>query len=402
MSNLFFDLQNGISGDMAVAALLSLTEDDGKYLMHFIREKLHTFPLTNYDIFSQREKRFGMWGNTFSVRTGEKENKPRDFGQIKDLIVQSGLDKGEKELAVSIFKTLAKAEAKVHGVDVEEVHFHEIGAVDSIVDIVSFAVLYLKLAMTKSFASPIALGHGSTFGLHGPLPLPAPATLEILKGLPVHGTTRSYELTTPTGAAILKNVVSRFGPLPKGTVTGIGLGYGSSNSEGPNALRVLAFDELMDEAGVFSDTVVVVDMTIDDSTPEEIGFLQEELFRTGALEVYVTPVYMKKNRPGFNITVIAGPERFDPIAETILVKSSSFGLRYNFYSRKYLDRKIKKIDTPYGPIRVKVGMLGDRVVKLSPEYEDCRKTAQKQNLPIQTVFDEAKKRAETHLRISKG
>ncbi len=398
MSNLFFDLQNGISGDMAVAALLSLMEDDRKYLMRFIREKLNTLPLAGYDILSQREERFGMWGNTFSVRTGKKEKKPRNFRQIKQLILRSGLEKGEKELATAIFKTLAQAEAKVHGVDVEEVHFHEIGAVDSIVDIVSFSVLFLKLSVTKSFASPIALGQGSTTSLHGPLPVPAPATLEILKGLPVHGTTKNYELTTPTGAAILKNVVSQFGPLPKGIIKGIGVGYGSRKSEAPNALRVLAFDELMDETCTHANAVVVMDVTIDDSTPEEVAFLQEELFTAGALEVYVTPVYMKKNRPGFNLTVISKPDLFDPIADTILIKSSSFGLRYNYYSRKYLDREIKKVETPYGPIRVKVGILGGKVVKLSPEYEDSRKAAQKHNLPIQKVIDEAKKSAEMHLR----
>jgi uncharacterized protein (TIGR00299 family) protein len=402
MSNLFFDLQNGISGDMAVAALLSLKENEGKNLMKFIREKLRTLPLTGYDILSHREERFGLWGNTFSVRVGEKEKKLRDFRQIKDLILRSGLDKREKNLATAIFKTLAQAEAKVHSVDVEEVHFHEIGAVDSIVDIVSFSVLFLKLAMTKSFATTIALGHGSTFGLHGPLPIPAPATLEILKGLPVYGTTKNYELITPTGAAILKNVVSQFGPLPKGIIKGIGLGYGSRKSEGSNALRVLAFDELNDEAGTSSDAVVVVDVTIDDSTPEEIAFLQEELFAVGALEVYVTPVYMKKNRPGFNITVINKPDRFDQIVDTILIKSSSFGLRYNYYSRKYLDREIKKVETQYGPVRIKVGMLGGRVVKRSPEYDDCRKAAQKHDLPIREVFDEAIKRAEEHLRKNKG
>jgi len=399
--NLFFDLQNGISGDMAVAALLSLennSEDPagaGKILhaqSEFLKDKLKRIKLGGYSIQCRREKRNGIWGTVFRVDIIDTEKKGRDYHRIKNLIIDSGLDTKEKRLSAAIFETIALAESKVHGIPPETVHFHEIGAVDSIVDIVSFSVLFNKRRVGKSTASPIHLGTGTTETMHGILPVPAPATLEIIKGLPVQGTKTPYELTTPTGASIVKTVVEEFGPLPGCMITNIGLGFGKRQGAGSglNALRILEYTEISEELYTPSEMIVVIEVTIDDSTPEEIAYLQEDLFSRGALDVFITPVYMKKNRPAFNITVMSEPEKLETIARTILLKSSSFGLRYHYYFRKKLERQIKIIQTELGMMRVKVGLLNGRVVKIVPEYEDCRKAAQKEGLSINRVFEKVR------------
>jgi hypothetical protein len=229
--------------------------------------------------------------------------------------------------------------------------------------------------------------------MHGTIPVPAPATLEILKGIPVRGTDREAELVTPTGASIIKNTISRFGPLPGCTVERIGYGFGQRTSTHPNMLRVLQIDEHAHAQDYERGAVSMIQVTIDDSTPEEVAFLQELLFKEGALDVWITPVYMKKNRPGFNISVLSAPQTFDRLCTTMLRKSSSFGLRFSTHERICLRRTEKRVSTEYGDISVKIGMIGDEIVKYAPEYEDCRGAAQKHNVPVQAVFDAAKREA---------
>lgn len=385
--NLYFDLQNGISGDMAVAALLSL----GGSITQ-LRGRLKSIPLGGYEIEAARERRNGIPGYTFSVHVRSGSQIPRDYRNIRELIEKSGLSESEKKLAGIIFHSIAEAEALIHGTNVEQVHFHEVGAVDSIIDIVSFSILYSSIGAGHCRASEIHLGGGSTESRHGTIPVPAPATVEIVKGLPVRGAGLPFELTTPTGAAIVKSIIGSFGPLPKCLIKKVGLGFGKRKNQGFNALRVLEYEELPEWEGEPGQPVVVIDVTIDDSTSEEIAYLQERLFTEGVLDVYVTPVFMKKNRPAFNVSVICTPDDFERISELILRESSTFGLRYRFMDRKVLDRKVDPIDTSFGPIRVKVGYLGEVPIKASPEYEDVKKAARSHGVPLRLVFDEVRMR----------
>ncbi|MGQ9615491.1 MAG: nickel pincer cofactor biosynthesis protein LarC [Spirochaetota bacterium] len=424
MSNLFFDLHNGISGDMAVAAMLSLSEyktetinpvEPGKKgkkpSVEFLKRKLDLLPLQGFELSCRDERREGILGKRFEVILKNKNQGARNYYTIKELIKKSALTDEEKNLSIKIFNILAEAEAKVHGTEIEDVHFHEIGAVDSIIDIVSFSVIFTDLNPVKVYASFVPLGSGKTRSMHGSLPLPAPATLEILKGLPVYGTGKTGEFTTPTGAAILKAVVQSYEPMPPGIIRFVGTGFGKSKKNGVNAIRVFEFNEvsgkvytgdILNPLSSCKDLVVVIETTIDDSTPEEVAFIQETLLSEGALDVFITPCFMKKNRPGFNLTVLSKPEDINRLADTILLNSSTFGLRYQFYYRKYLERRIEKVRTEFGPISVKLGIFNGRVVKASPEYEDCRRAALKNNLPIRTIFEKVRLEAEVFFTENKS
>jgi uncharacterized protein (TIGR00299 family) protein len=390
MSSLYLDLQNGISGDMAVSALLSLAGDGEREKINMLREKLNTLPLSGYSIESSREQRNGITGNLFNVVVEQHKQESRDFKAITKLIADSGLNRDEKELSQKIFEVIARAEARVHGCSPDYVHFHEVGAVDSIIDIVSFSALYLDLAPSRVSASTPSLGSGKTGSMHGIIPIPAPATVEILTGLPVRGSDREEELVTPTGAAIARCTVSCFGPMPGCSIRRTGYGFGQRRSSLPSVLRVFEIDEQPGDDDFERGTVIIIEATIDDSTPEQIGFLQEALFREGALDVWTVPVYMKKNRPGFNICAVGTGQTFDRLCTCMLTNSSSFGLRYSTHERLCLKRKMQKVHTPFGEIAIKIGMIGRETVKYAPEYEDCRAASQKHGVPIHVVFDAAR------------
>jgi hypothetical protein len=230
--------------------------------------------------------------------------------------------------------------------------------------------------------------------MHGEIPVPAPATLEILKGIPVRGTGKPFELTTPTGAAILRTAVSRFGPLPLGRIRATGLGFGHRENDSFNGLRVLALDPILEPEGGEEGSVAVIEVTIDDSTPEEMGFLHELLLSEGAKDVWTAPIQMKKNRPGFNVTVLCDPGDLERFTRLLLRHSSSFGLRYTVQERVCLERRMEEVRTAYGPITVKIGMHGDEMLKAVPEYEDCRAAALQYQVPIRQVFDAARAEAE--------
>jgi uncharacterized protein (TIGR00299 family) protein len=395
MSTLFLDLANGISGDMAVAALLSLS-GQVEQTVSMLEKKLRSLPLTDFTIEAKEERRSGISGVLFTVHHEGGDEHPRDLRSIRELINRSMLADSEKELSLSVFDIIAGSEAAIHGTSPERVHFHEVGAVDSIVDIVSFSVLYNLLGPDRVIATSVALGSGTTNSMHGEIPIPAPATLDILRGVPVRGTDRGHELTTPTGAALVRHVVSQFGPLPLCRIRGTGLGFGHRTSSF-NGLRVLDIEEGLKEEDCEAGSVALIEAAIDDSTPEEIGFLQELLLSGGALDVWVAPIFMKKNRPGSSVTVVCPPSSLEELSTIILRKSSSFGLRYSFHERRCLRRRQETVQTRYGPLRVKVGMLGDEVVKVVPEYEDCRASALRENVPLSRVFDAAKRAAGMHV-----
>jgi uncharacterized protein (TIGR00299 family) protein len=383
VTNLYLDLQNGISGDMAVAALLSLGSN-----LPLLTEKLKTLELEGYEVETSEERRNGIPGQTFSVHIEEGIQSPRSYADIRSLIERSGLSAREKRLAQIIFLHLAESEARIHGTEPDRVHFHEVGAVDSIVDIVSFSVLYTALRVKRCCASEIQLGRGSTQSRHGIIPIPAPATIEIIRGLPVQGTDIPFELTTPTGAAILKSVVGSFGPLPSCIIVRVGTGFGKRRKPGINALRVFEYEEISSQEKALGDLIAVIELSIDDSTPQEIAYLQERLFEAGSLDVFTTPIFMKKNRPAFNVTVICAPSDLDRIADLILRESSTFGLRYQYLKRRLLERRFEKLDTCFGPVSLKIGLIGNVVIKASPEYEDLRKAARAHGVSLRRVAEE--------------
>jgi len=386
MRSLYFEMTSGVSGDMAVAALLALGENTG-----FLMEKLSALGLAGYRIDVSDERRNGISGKIFTVHTDEQHVHSRNYGDILHIIESSSLDEREKSLSLTVFRHIADAESKVHGVPIENVHFHEVGALDSIIDIVSFSVLYINREVESSSASRFHLGQGNTTSMHGVIPVPAPATVEIIRGLPIKGTEIACELTTPTGAAIVKSVVRSYGPLPEGTVLRVGTGFGTRKTGGFNALRVFELDETPERALAAERTVTVIEVTIDDSTPEEVSFLQDRLFSVGALDVFFTPIYMKKNRPAFNITILCSPALFEKCANTVLRESSTFGLRYQHYGRKILERRTQQVLTKYGTITVKIGMLDGKVIKSAPEYEDVKAAANRHCVPLQRILDEVRK-----------
>ncbi len=321
----------------------------------------------------------------------EKCHHHRNLRDILEIIRKSELPQPVKDTSMAVFTALAEAEAKVHGVTVERVHFHEVGAVDSIVDIVGTAVGFHMLGVERVYASPPNLGSGTVETAHGTLPVPAPATLELLKGIPAYSSEIRRELTTPTGAAILATCVEEFRNLPPMKIEAVGCGAGSADIEGyPNVLRMVLGEV---GHGPEQDVVTVVETNIDDMNPEFYDHLMYRLFGAGALDCYLTPVIMKKNRPATKLTVLAEPEAATRLVGIVFEETSTFGVRMYDAMRKKLRREWREVGTEYGPVRVKVGREGDRIVHYAPESEDCRRISEDKGVALQRVYEAAKRAA---------
>ena len=387
MNNLYIDQHSGVSGDMLNAALLNMFDN-----FNLLMERLNLLNLDGFRIEYKSEKRNHINGGRFIVHRDENprssRNLNRNFNDIKTIILNSNLSEDEKRLSLRIFTRIAKAESIVHGVDIENVHFHEVGAIDSIIDIVGFSILFLSLHIKKVFASPFFLGNGTTTSQHGEIPVPAPATVELLKGYPVFGTDKNKELTTPTGAAIVTSIADEFGALPGSIIKKVGTGFGS-RSDSFNAVRVFLLDEYKETRPYNEETVLVIETTIDDSTSEEIAFLQELLFANGALDVFVTPVVMKKSRSGFNVTAVSDPQMLNNLTEIIFKNSSTFGIRYGYFLRKSIERKIINVNSRYGTIPVKIGYYDNNRVKYSPEYDVCSKISRETGVTLKDIYEDA-------------
>lgn len=310
----------------------------------------------------------------------------RHYREICELLEAATLREPVRERASAIFEALAKAEARVHGVSVDEVHFHEVGAVDAIVDVTGAAIALDRLSITRVTASPVALGHGEVDTAHGLLPLPAPATLELLKGVPTVPAHVAWETVTPTGAAILRTIVDEYGPLPAMTPEAIGHGAGNDRpGPMPNLLRVI-----LGRSGAFGrDRVVVLETNLDDLVPEHFDYLMERLFAAGALDVGLQHLQMKKNRPGFLVRVLARPADREAMAVLLFAESTAIGVRTSEWDRLVLEREQKKVKTPYGAIRVKLvsGPGGEKSV--SAEYDDCKAAATKHEVALRIVVQAA-------------
>lgn len=380
MNILYFDCPTGISGDMCMASLIDIGVS-----LEGIKRELKKLPLRDYRIEVSKEKRHAITGTRFKVRT--KDTHPhRTFRDIKDLIGKSRLSRPVKDLSIAIFKNLAQAEGKVHGINPLKVEFHEVGAVDSIVDIVGTAIAISKLRPDKIYSSPIPLGSGWADTMHGKLPIPSPATLEIVKGIPVVPSFINMELTTPTGAVILKTLSCGFGQIPRMTVEKTGYGVGGKDlRELPNAMRAI-----IGNSAESRERVVVMETNIDDMNPQIAGYLMEKLLSSGALDAFVTGVQMKKSRPGILLTVISEEDKKDRLMDMILRESTSIGVRFHSVERRCLERKTVKVKTRYGTACVKQSLLNGKVVNAQPEYEDCRRLAGKNNVPVKDVMDAAR------------
>jgi uncharacterized protein (TIGR00299 family) protein len=314
---------------------------------------------------------------------GHHSHSHRKASTILQMIENSELPARVKQRSLAIFQVIAEAEGKIHGMDPIEVHFHEVGAMDSIIDIIGVCLALESLGIDRIAASQVPTGHGKIMIAHGLYPIPAPATAEILKGVPLADFHVRGELTTPTGAAFLKALADDYGYLPAQTIENIGYGAGKKNFEHPNVLRAVLFNM---ENSNQREKITVLECQLDDFSGEGLGHVMEKLLAEGALDVYFTPVTMKKSRPGTLITVLAKPENSFYFEELLLRETSTFGVRKTEWSRRILSREFKKVETIYGEITVKVGILEGEIIKMYPEYEEVKKAASKYNVPLMDVY----------------
>ncbi len=375
----YFDTIAGISGDMTLGALI----DAGLPLEH-LRTELKKLNLSGYELEVKHVQHSGITAVKLEVIVSKKETHHRHYPHIKELIESSALSTAIKKNTVSIFYTLAQAEAKIHNIPVEKIHFHEVGAIDSIVDIVGTAIGLDYLGVETVYSSPVKTGAPSTIkSAHGVIPTPAPATLEILRGYPVVFTDVPGELTTPTGAAIIKTL-SR-GMLSSESITFEKIGYGSGAKQFerlPNLLRIGIGTMKSPET---EEDIMVVEANIDDMSPEFYPYTIDKLLAAGARDAFLTPVIMKKGRPGTMITSLCTPATQDTVIKTLLAETTTIGVRYRRMNRKILKRDEKTVETDFGPVRMKtVEIDGHEYSK--PEFEDCKRIAEEFDIPLIEVY----------------
>ncbi|MBN2528246.1 MAG: nickel pincer cofactor biosynthesis protein LarC [Deltaproteobacteria bacterium] len=377
---LYLDCFSGLSGDMIVSALL-----DVGVPFSVIESAAAALPVTGYKIRHEKEMRNALSVSRFFVDVDEHKQPHRHFSHIRDMIAESPLLPEVKEKSIAIFRVLAEAEAKVHGTTIDKVHFHEVGAVDSIIDIVGAAagIEYLKADVA---CRPVPVGTGFVNTQHGILPLPAPATLNILTGIPVEGTDITSELTTPTGAAIVKALASDFGPIPPMRPEITGFGAGSRNlPERPGVLRAV----LGQKTGQTAPSCTVLEANIDDMTGEMAAFAMQRLFASGALDVWVESIQMKKGRPALKISVLCRTPEKEALGEVLMTETTTIGLRYYEVGRMELARRMDTVTTPLGNVRMKISETKSGLKTVSPEFEDCRRIAEEKQVPLKDVMASA-------------
>jgi uncharacterized protein (TIGR00299 family) protein len=376
----YFDCFSGISGDMTLGALVDAGVDP-----EAIRRVVLGLGL-DCDLTFETVRRAGFRATHARVRAPH-EHAHRHLHHIEAIIDAGNLAPRQVELAKRIFRKLGEAEAKAHGIDLKKVHFHEVGAVDSIVDIVGAAVGLDLLGVDRIEASPLPPGRGSVVAEHGRMPLPTPGTAELLRGIPMAESTADFEQTTPTGAAILATVCESFGPLPAMTVESIGLGAGTLDPPGLANIVRLFVGTAATPAG--SDRVWVLETNLDDLPGEVVGYATTRLLAAGALDAFVTPVLMKKNRPGSMISVLCDEAKVPAMEEILFRETTTLGVRRHPVSRHKLSRKAAQVETPLGPVRGKLGWLEGRPPQFSPEYDDCARIAAEQDVPLRDVYEAA-------------
>lgn len=376
MKTCYFDAFSGISGDMTVGALLDAGAD-----WSVLEDALKSLNL-GASFRVEKTKRKSIAASKFTVES-TNEKKHRHLPHIEKIILAGSLSERSRKKALAVFQRLGEAEAKSHSVPIEKVHFHEVGAVDSICDIVGACVALDSLEIEEVHSSRINVGSGTVHTEHGVLPVPAPATTELLRDCPIYSSGPDTELTTPTGAALVKTLSTGFGSMPPMRVLCQGFGAGDKDfASQPNVLRVLLGERQNTKEATL---VTVLEANIDDSTPQVLSYAMERLLAAGALDVTLTPIFMKKNRAATMISVIATPECAEEMTGILFAETSTLGVRIVDAQRRVLARNTVEVETAYGPVRVKYTDIGS----FAPEYEDCRKSATERGIPLRTVIAEA-------------
>jgi len=373
----YLDCFSGLSGDMLLGALV-----DAGLPLETLRAELAKLPLHGYALSATKVTKQGLVGTRVAVEV-EPSHDHRGLRAILEIIAASGLPEAVTDPARRIFTRLAEAEAKVHGTAVEEVHFHEVGAVDAIVDVVGACISLHQMGITELYASPLPLGGGWVDTSHGRLPVPAPATVELLRGVPTYGGPVEKELVTPTGAAIVSTLARGFGPMPPLRLAALGWGAGTMDLPHPNLVRLFVGEPA---TPLPEQRLTVIETNVDDMNPEFFEHVMEQLFAAGALDVYYTPIVMKKSRPATLLSVLAEPARVEALSEILFRETSTLGVRLMDVTRRCLDREWREVSTEYGPVRVKLGLLRGEVVTAAPEYEDCKRLARERGVPVKAVY----------------
>jgi hypothetical protein len=351
-----------------------------------LRDELAALPVGGYRLEASRVTRSGLAATKVDVHVEEGKPAPRHLGDIASLLETSGLPSDVREQAEALFRRLAEAEAAVHGTSPERVHFHEVGALDSIVDIVGGVLALRWLEADRFVSSPLNVGSGTVTMSHGTFPVPPPATARLVRGVPVYGEGEG-ELLTPTGALLLTAHATEYGPLPPMRIEKTGHGAGTRETAGrPNILRLLVGEEARGGAG---ERVLVLETEIDDASPQLLGPLLDQLLGAGALDAFFTPVQMKKGRPGILVTVLAPPDRRAAVEELLFRETTTLGVRAQEWDRTVLEREVSTVPTVYGPIRVKIGRRGGTIYNAWPEFDDCQRAAAEHRVPVKQVLAEA-------------
>jgi pyridinium-3,5-bisthiocarboxylic acid mononucleotide nickel chelatase len=399
----YFDCFSGISGDMTLGALV----DAGCPAEH-LRGELRGLQVSGWELTAEKVWKNGMAATYVKVTT-EGQSKHRSLGAILEILEKSELGARVRERAGAIFQKLGEAEARVHDVPLEKIHFHEVGAVDAIVDIVGACIGFEALGIEKFACSALNVGGGTVKMAHGVLPVPAPATANLLQGRPTYSSGVQKELVTPTGAAIVATICDTFGPQPAMSVGAIGYGAGTADLEGqPNVVRIMVGEAV--EVGKEKDTqpgfiaqgamekslavlldeeIAVVEANLDDMNPQIYGYFLDKALGAGALDVYTTPVQMKKNRPGTLLTVLCRPGDTNDLMNLIFAETTTFGVRTYRAQRRVLPREWVSVATDYGDVRIKVSRVNGRILHVAPEFEDCKRAAEEKGVPLQRVIASA-------------
>lgn len=383
MKTLYFDCFAGASGDMILGAAVAAGVDP-----NYLREQLSLLRVDGFSLNFETVNRSGLSATYARVETAH-EHKHRHLADIKQIIDSSDLSDNVKQLAVKIFTRLAEAEARVHNEPVDHVHFHEVGALDAIVDVVGAAICFDYLKIDRFACSPLHVGSGMVQMAHGRFPIPPPAVAELLRGVPFYSSDIKGELLTPTGAAIITTVCSEYGPIPQMTTESTGYGAGTREyPDFPNVLRALLGET--DAASATDERLWMIETNLDDASPQIIGHVMDLVLELGALDCFFTPVQMKKNRPGVLLSALCGPDEKEAVMKLLFMETTTLGVRSYEVFRRALQRSVVQVETQYGPIDVKVGHLDGRIVNEMPEFEQCRAAAAKAGVPLKVVEEAAR------------
>lgn len=384
MRTAYFDCFSGAAGDMILASLIDAGADCERLLA-----KLNSLGLTGYSLSCQRVKKQGIAATYFKVDLTTEQRPHRHLKHVLEIIGRTDVSQTVRSRAVSVFTRLAQAEAKVHNTTVEKVHFHEVGAVDAIIDILGSAIALEMLEIDAVVCSPIPVGSGTIQCDHGIMPVPAPATAELLLGVPIASCDEVGELTTPTGAAILTTLASSFGPMPAMTPAAVGYGAGTRDGKSrPNVLRVVVGDAHVGHSTGL-ELVCLLETNLDDTTPQTVAYCVERLLEAGALDAWTQPIHMKKNRSGVMLSVLCETACVEALERIMFMETPTLGIRRKTVERRVLPRRLESISTRFGDIRMKIGELAG-IVTATPEYEDCKSAALRHRVPLREVLTEAR------------